>query len=84
MVSGREITRSKTVVVKIGRTSGPVVDKEVESVFLEEHRELIKDIVAMVNAATNNKEGWYVELDGKKIFATDTTIPKIWVRGLHP
>lgn len=51
------------VKVEIGRTSGPCTDEEVQSYFRPEEVDLIKDVVAMVNKATGDKEGWYVRVE---------------------
>lgn len=52
------------MIVSIGRSNGPCTDLQVESDFSEEQIETIKDVVAMVNSATGNKEEWYVIVDG--------------------
>lgn len=50
--------------VKIYRTSGPVTDEAVTSTFDPHEFEIVKDVLAMVNKATGNKEGWCVEVEG--------------------
>lgn len=63
--------------VKIGRTSGPCTDVEVESDFDLDDPEtidIIKDVLAMVNKVTGDKDGWYVVVtDGRIIIPTNRT-----------
>ncbi len=46
--------------VLIGRRSGPVTDLDVELLLTDSELETAKDILAAVNAATNNKEWWTI------------------------
>lgn len=59
------------VTVKIGRTSGPITDRDVGSDFtsLTTHDvEMMKDIMGMVNSVMNGKEDWWIQFgDGPMI-----------------
>ena len=48
--------------VAIGRNSGPVTDLQIESDFTLDQLEIVKDVLMMVNKASNNKERWYYVL----------------------
>lgn len=45
----------------IGRTSGSCTDRDIKLTIQPEELDLVKDIIAVVNRASNNKEKWYVE-----------------------
>lgn len=46
--------------VKIGRLSGPSTDVEAQADFNEQELEVVKDVLAMVNTVTNERESWYL------------------------
>lgn len=51
------------MIVRIGRSTGPCTDEVVESDFQDaEPIELIKDVLAMVNKVSGNKEGWFIQI----------------------
>ncbi len=49
--------------ITIGRTSGPSTDTVSHLNIKETEFETVKDVLACVNAASGNKEKWYVETD---------------------
>lgn len=53
------------MIVRIGRSSGPVTDLPVESDFGVHELELVKDVIAMVNRVTRDREGWWVEVEAE-------------------
>ena len=54
------------ILVGIGRTNGPITDKRATTRITPEQVDLFMDVIAMVNAVTNDKERWWVEIDGKQ------------------
>lgn len=52
--------------IRIGRTSGPCTDVVVESDDFDGVKrgelELVKDVLAMVNKVSGNKEGWFIQV----------------------
>lgn len=49
--------------IRIGRTSGPCTDKVVETEeFCPYEKNTIKDVLAMVNKVSGNKEGWFIQV----------------------
>lgn len=58
--------------ITIGRLSGPVTDLEISSTFEPSDLDIIKDTIAMVNKATNEKEQFYVIVDDG-----DTIVPTL-------
>lgn len=57
---------TRTVKVLIGRTSGPPNDHEVGSELFDHEVDLFKDVIAMVNKVSEDKERWWVEIDGER------------------
>lgn len=53
-----------TVVIAIGRSTAPIGEMDVASEFASSEVDLVKDVIAMVNATTGTKDGWYVVVDG--------------------
>lgn len=53
--------------IEIGRTSGPMTDKQITVMVKARELDTIKDVLAWVNACTHNTEGWFVMVDGKMI-----------------
>lgn len=51
------------MMVRIGRSSGPMTDQVVESEFTAQEIEVVKDVLGMVNKVTSNKEGWFVQVN---------------------
>jgi hypothetical protein len=64
------ILRRSAMVVRIGRTNGPSTDIEVTTAFDPDQINLIKDVLAIVNMVSNNKEQWYIATDEKEIIPT--------------
>lgn len=48
------------MLIYVGRMSGPCTDVEASTEVTEAELAIIKDALCLVNAATGNKEGWYV------------------------
>lgn len=55
------------MLVEIGRSSGPCTDKPVEMEIAAGNIDLVKDVLAVVNRASSDKESWYVVIDGKMV-----------------
>jgi hypothetical protein len=51
------------MIVTIHRLSGPCTDKTIVTTFPDKDVEIVKDVLAMVNAASNHKEGWSLSLN---------------------
>lgn len=62
--------------VSIGRTSGPCTDEEVVGDFTPADLETIKDVLAMVNAASSNKEGWFVRMEDGPVVVPSVNVVK--------
>jgi hypothetical protein len=58
-----EVMAEATHKVRVGRCSGPCTDKEGEALFTDSEVEVVKDVLKMVNLASNNKEKWYLVVD---------------------
>jgi hypothetical protein len=59
------------MLIIIGRLSGPSTDNTISTNIGEDQLEVVQDILAIVNACTDNKERWFMESDDK------ITIPKL-------
>jgi hypothetical protein len=46
--------------IRIGRSSGPITDREAEIDIREDEMETVKDVLAAVNAVSGGRESWYV------------------------
>ena len=53
----------RMISVSIGRNSGSSTDRSMSASFTESELEIVKDTLAIVNAATNDKEQWGITLD---------------------
>lgn len=53
--------------VRIGRTSGPITDLDCEVDFEASELHTVADVLAAINKCTNNKEGWYYQVQGQPV-----------------